>query len=465
MYQPLGGVYVSSPRRRWTFPNGATIDLSFIGEPGRWDGLEAAVIAIDQVEQITWEQFDSICGRNRSSLAVRPRVFCTANPPEEGPSHWLTRILSRGGWIGPDGLAVPENDGRVRYYAIVGDEFVFADSPQQLSRQGVLVKDRQGREIPPKSLTFVQALVDDHPDRAAAEQYKRELASKGEVERERRLYGNWYAIEGAGKYFKREYFRLIDYEPRESARLVRSWDSAWSTSETADWTPGVLVSLEPSGFWTVLDLLRIRGTYRHVERAIKLIAELDGRGVIVRLPKDAGAAGGLQSELARWLGARGYEVVLTADRGDKIARSRPYQACAERREVRLARTHPSREVAERLTEPFSTYDSDGTEIVVEGLDVSNVSTLHGWHESFLSDHIRFGRDTLNKRHIKKDVVDAAVGAYEVLTSTAGTDPADADDETVRAALLQAQRDLGSAPRRGGSIGFGGGGRVRGGGWL
>lgn len=40
MYEPLGGTYVASPRKRWTFPNCATINLSFIGERGRWDGLE-----------------------------------------------------------------------------------------------------------------------------------------------------------------------------------------------------------------------------------------------------------------------------------------------------------------------------------------------------------------------------------------------------------------------------------------
>lgn len=462
MYEPLGGAYVSSPRKRWTFPNGSTIDLSFIGEPGRWDGMEAGIICIDQVEQIDWLQFDSVTGRNRSPVSVRCRVFCTANPSDEGPSHWLTKLLSRGGWLGEDGLAVPEMDGVVRYYAIVGDEFVFADSQQELARQGVLVRDRDGKDIPPKSLTFVQALVDDHPDKAAAAEYKRSLAAKGESERERRLFGNWYATEEAGKYFRREmFFPAILYTPTHEARLVRSWDNAWSTSESADWTPGVLVALEPSGFWTVLDLIRFRGTYRHVERAVKLVAELDGRGVLIRLPKDAGAAGGLQSELARWLGSRGYEVQLTADRGDKLTRSKPYQACCERREVRLARSHPSREVAQLLTEAFAAHQSDGARIEVPGLDVSGVSTLHGWHESFVADHVRFGRATVNKRSVKKDVVDAMVGAYEVLTSTAGTDPADVDEETLRREVQRAQREMGGGYRVGG---FGGGGS-RGSRWL
>ena len=51
---------------------------------------------------------------------------------------------------------------------------------------------------------------------------------------------------------------------------------------------------------------------------------------------------------------------------------------------------------------------------VRGLDRSNVSTLGDWHGSFIADHVRFGRDTVLKRDVKKDTVDAAVGGYTVL---------------------------------------------------
>lgn len=431
MYAPLhpDGLkgFKQTPKKRWTFPTKdrdrpATIDLSFVGEPGQWDGMEAAVIGIDQVEQITWKQFDSVTGRNRSTLAVRPRVFCTANPPEDGREHWLTKLLTAGGWIGVDGYPLPEMDGKVRWYAVVDDEFIFADTPEELAAQGVLVKDRSGEDIPPKSLSFVQALVDDHPDAAFAAAYKRELAQKGEAERARRLRGNWYVVEEAGKYFQATMFPDVDYDPSRHARGVRSWDQAWSTSEKADMTPGVLEYMEPDGLFTIFDTICFRGTFHHVEMAVEWVAEVDGRDVIIRLPKDAGAAGGLQSGLAQRLGAKGYIVVLTADRGDKLTRSKPYQACCERRQVRLAKSHTTAKVAQRLTQPFEIHNKDGQIVRIEGLDVSNVVTLNGWKHVFVEHHVKFGRSTLAKKHIKKDCVDAAVGGYEVLVSEPDTSP-------------------------------------------
>lgn len=62
--------YRASPKKRWSFPTGkggeSTVDLSYVGEPGQWDGLEAAVICIDQIEQVTEKQAWSVFGRNRS---------------------------------------------------------------------------------------------------------------------------------------------------------------------------------------------------------------------------------------------------------------------------------------------------------------------------------------------------------------------------------------------------------------
>jgi phage terminase large subunit-like protein len=430
-FHPEGEDGFHKTQRRWTFPtakDGApvTITLSYVGEPGQWDGAEAAVIGVDQVEQIDDKQFFSLVSRNRTTCGARPRVFCTANPPADGREHWLTKLLTAGGWIGEDGYPLAEMDGKVRYFVRVGDDFVFGDTADELLE--LAEKDRAGRPIRPKSFTFVQALVDDHPDAAFAEAYRETLATLPEVERLRRLRGNWYVIEEAGKYFQRTMFLPpLEYQPSRSARQVRSWDNAWSTSEKADWTPGILESMEPDGAIYICDLLRFRGTFSHVERAVEAVAEVDGREVTIRLPKDAGAAGGLQSALAQRLGGKGYHVVLTADRGDKMTRSKPYQGCAERKQVRLANLHLTASVARALREPFEQYDREvrfdregrrlPPQLVrVEGLDVSNISTINGWHESFLEDHVKFGRDTVAKKHIKKDCVDAAVGGYEFLVS-------------------------------------------------
>lgn len=436
---PLGlEGFRQSPRKRWSFPakggGSATVDLSYVGEPGQWDGLEAAVICIDQIEQVTEKQAWSVFGRNRSDTGVRCRKFATANPPETdlnggpGRDHWLTKMLVRGGWIGSDGFPDPAAEGKVRYFTrdTNSGEFVFADTADELESAGLLPLDQQtGKAIPPKSMTFIGALVGDHPLESFRAQYTQELASLPIAEQERRLRGNWFVSEDAGKYFQTAMFPIVEFvrdvrwRPR---RLVRSWDNAWSTSEKADRTPGVLLSLWDDKNFTVLDMVEIRGTYAHVERCIELTAQADrawtrANGLPdaeIRLPRDAGAAGGLQSGIAKRLGAKGHTVKLTADKGDKFTRSKGYQACCERRQVRLCNLHISALVVAQMGDDFDQYDRDGNLIRIVGLVPANILTLKGWHDVFLGEHVNFGRDTHRKRSIKKDCVDAAVGGYELL---------------------------------------------------
>jgi phage terminase large subunit-like protein len=469
----LGG-YRQSPKKRWTWPSQATVDLSFVGVPGQWDGLQAAIVGIDQVEQITAQQFESVAGRNRTMADVRPRIIATANPPAEGKDHWLTQLLGAGGWIDEDGWAIEAMDGVVRFYVRTGNDYLFADNPDELLPH--CKRGSDGQPVRPRSMTFVQMLVKDHPDPEFRRQYEVALADMGEVEQLRRWDGNWHATEEAGKYFRKDMFPLVEYKPTHEADLVRSWDNAWSTSESADWTPGALTAREPDGFKTIIDLIRFRGTFRHLEWAVKKVAardrELFGGRVVIRLPKDAGAAGGLQSELARWLGDHGYIVQLSQDKGDKLTRSKPYQSCCGRMEYRLAKSHYTADISKELLLPFHACQSDGTIIKVPGLDKSNVSTLAGWHPRFLTDHILFGRNTVKKRSVKKDTVDAMVGAHELLTSEQGRDPAGDDLEAIENATTQAQREVGGYRNVGfneGSVGSQpmgfGGGRSRGSGWL
>ena len=449
--------YRQTPRKRWSWPTktGApsTIDLSFVGEPGQWDAMEAAVIAIDQIEQVDERQAFSVFGRNRSTTGVRCRIFATANPPEEGRNHWLTKMLTSGGWIGEDGFPLQDQAGVVRYYTRHPDtdEFVFADSVEALVATGLLPVDADGIAIPPSSMTFFPALIDDHPDADFRREYKRKLASLPMFERRRRLEGNWYVSEEAGKYFNAAMFKVVDYLPSRYCRQVRSWDNAWSTSDKADWTPGVLESFESDGGIYICDVLRIRGTFSHVERAVEMVAEVDGKQVVIRLPKDAGAAGGLQSGLAQRLGAKGYTVVQTADKGDKLSRSKPYQACAERGQIRLANMHTTQRVALAMLDAFEESDKHGQIVRVAGLDRSAVSTLSGWHAGFIEEHVRFGRDTVAKRHIKKDTVDAAVGGYEYLTGSDDVFPIDpsalAGSEASMSGIADEMRDLFAPTRR------------------
>lgn len=412
LYRPGELPQYNKTDRKWTFSIAgfeqmSSVTMSFVGEPGRWDGLEACLIAVDQAEQVSQEQFFSLVGRCRSTCGAPERVFATVNPPDEGIEHWLTAMLVAGGWIGVDGFPVDHMDGVVRYFTRDGDEFIFANTAEELEQRGLLQTDKQGKPIPPKSVTFIQALVDDNE--FGSPKYKQTLATLPEDERMRRLHGNWLVVTTAGRYFRSEYFPIVDRMGGPKARRVRVWDNAWSGSEKADWTVGVRMAIDVDGLIYIEDVLRFRGTAAMIERALVMVAELDGPDVVIRLPHDAGAAGSLQAEWANQLGARGYTVKLTRDVGDKVTRSKPYQACCERRQVFLSKSHISFHVARDLGQPWCLADGS----FINGAEVSS---LHDWHRQFVNEHVSFGKKSPSGRLLgKKDQVDAAVAGYLFLT--------------------------------------------------
>ena len=105
-------------------------------------------------------------------------------------------------------------EGKVRYFTrdTNSGEFVFADTADELESAGLLPLDQQtGKAIPPKSMTFIGALVGDHPLESFRAQYTQELASLPIAEQERRLRGNWFVSEDAGKYFQTAMFPIVEF--------------------------------------------------------------------------------------------------------------------------------------------------------------------------------------------------------------------------------------------------------------
>ena len=59
--------------------------------------------------------------------------------------------------------------------------------------------DPEGQPLPPKSLTFIPAKLEDNPALMAANpEYRASLLAMGTVERERLLHGNWRIRPEAG---------------------------------------------------------------------------------------------------------------------------------------------------------------------------------------------------------------------------------------------------------------------------
>ena len=142
----------------------------------------------------------------------------------------------------------------------------------------------------------------------------------------------------SGGMFDREWFEIIERFPRELGTKVRAWDLASSTSDTADFTAGVLMAKgagEDSSYY-VLEVIRGRWSPAQRDSVIRQTAERDGSGVPIVIEEEGGSAGKAQSlSLSRLLS--GYKLIPTRPTGDKATRAAPYAAQVENGNVKLLR--------------------------------------------------------------------------------------------------------------------------------
>jgi phage terminase large subunit-like protein len=114
----------------------------------------------------------------------------------------------------------------------------------------------------------------------------------------------------------------LDIPPAKFVRRVRAWDIA-ATPRGGDYSAGVLMGLDASGRYWILDVILLQGSPDEVDAQIDAAAQRDGREVTVRLAQDPGSAG---KRDAQTIGRRlsGYPVVVVAVTGSKESRARPF---------------------------------------------------------------------------------------------------------------------------------------------
>lgn len=181
-----------------------------------------------------------------------------------------------------------------------------------------------------------------------------------------------------GGLFKRQWFTIVDAVPAEcTGRRVRRWDFAATVEEPGkdpDYTVGVLMSKDAIGRYYIEDVRRFRERSAEVDMAVKAVASQDTKAVPIGIPEDPGSAG-KDSARARITMLNGYVVTAYRETGEKGERARPFASQA---------------------------------------GIGNVFLVRGaWNETFLEEIETFpmgGHD---------DQVDAAVGAYIMLTGAAG----------------------------------------------
>lgn len=320
MYTPIGATIKQTPQPTAIFPSGAKVSFRHLGsdkEVHAWQGSQICLICYDELTHFTEHQFFYMLSRNRSTCGVRPYIRATCNPDADS---WVADFISW--WIGPDGYAIKERSGKIRYFARIDGEIIWADTREELAL-------KYGNEAV-KSVSFIassifdnKALLEINPDYIAS------LNALPMVERERLLKGNWKIRPAGGMYFKPEQTRIVKSVPDKLVSVARAWDLAATEitpdSKNPDRTAGVLIGRMRNGQYIVLDVIRRAENAAAVRKLIKSAAVTDKAEygcMTIRLPQDPGQAGKAQaqslvSELA------GFRVIAKPVSGAKTLRAEP----------------------------------------------------------------------------------------------------------------------------------------------
>ena len=213
----------------WEFPSGASVSFAHLEHDKNaldWQGAQIPFIGFDELTHFTERQFWYLLSRNRSSSGIKPYIRATCNPDCDS---WVANLISW--WINPDtGYAIKERSGVLRWFIRLGENIIWADSPEELAGH---VNPLTHEPIQAKSLTFIASSLADNKIFVDADpSYSASLMALPLVERERLLNGNW-KIRWQGQLF----FDILTL--LENGRPVEypfSCDGVYAVADTASKT-------------------------------------------------------------------------------------------------------------------------------------------------------------------------------------------------------------------------------------
>lgn len=161
------------------------IEFGALSTPDAWThymGRPADLKGYDELVRFSREGFTSVNGWNRSvNPKQRCRVIGATNPPVTPEGLWVVDYFAP--WLDPK-HPNPAKPGELRWFASIGDN----DSvPVEKDWRGV---DSKGREVLPRSRTFIPSSLEDNPDLNDTG-YAAVLAGLPEAMREALAEGKW----------------------------------------------------------------------------------------------------------------------------------------------------------------------------------------------------------------------------------------------------------------------------------
>lgn len=384
------GVKRNRTENSWTFPSGAVVRFTHLqneGDEAAHDGQEYQTILWDELTHFTERQYKALKARLRSGVQGLPRIIrATTNPGGTG-AEWVFRHW--GPWLDPDW----EPDHRYEPTHGNGAPLVARHGHQKLppAEPGevlYIIDTKDGTRYVPKGTrddrgqratarTFIPARLIDNPILTASDPaYVQNLMGLDPLRRAQLLDGDWLAKAGAGDYFKRAWFEIVDAGPVEAVR-ARFWDRASTVAEKGkdpDWTVGLKYAWDRRGSYWIEHVVRMRGTPKQVEDVIVQTALADNADhhnrCSVVLAQDPGQAG--KSDVDHYImhdDLRGIDVRTWPERGDKQTRANPVSAQCEHGNVKIVRGVWNQVFLDEL-EAFPEGNHDD--------DVDALSGAHNW---------------------------------------------------------------------------------------
>jgi predicted phage terminase large subunit-like protein len=325
---PLVGGKFNSAISEWKFePSGATISFRHLQNSNThydYQGAQFTFIGFDEVGHIDKDAVLYLFSRNRSVSSFRPWIRMTCNPDA---NHFTAQMVDW--WIDEAGYPIPDRSGIIRYFINHEENFVFADTEEEL-------RERYPDCIP-KSFTFIPSKLDDNPKLTEADPgYRANLMMLHQIERERLLNSNWKIKPDVGKVFNKSWFRIVP-APRKYVAKVRAFDmaaTAKSLNENAFYTAGVLVGLCDDDTYDVIDAIAEQVSPTESDKLMIRTAKRDGKDTFIAWEEEPGSSGKRVTVYLKELlkGYFGEEMKLS---GDKLTKARPTATDAEHGKINL----------------------------------------------------------------------------------------------------------------------------------
>jgi len=330
-YDP--NIKVKLKDQKVVFSSGAEVSFSHYENTNagqNYQGIQISNGFYDECTHAEEEHIWWLWSRLRSTAKNVHSLWLSCNPDVDS---WVLKYAMW--YLYPEGHPLagrpdPAKNGVIRYLLRIDGEVVWGDTYEEL-------QDRYGYDKIPISFQGIfGTILDNPPLQKSNPLYKSNLEALPRIEKERLLYGNWFARQENSTYFSRATMPELPYAPSPSdiVKLVRAYDMASTLPNDNNRSPDYFASVKMAklrnGEYVILDVKRTRITFGQWEAHILQNAVQDGSKCEIVLPQDPNAqAKANATQMAHKFCQMGFPTKLRRSSMGKLEAFQPFAASAE----------------------------------------------------------------------------------------------------------------------------------------